>query len=441
MSKVSNWGQYPVVEGEIKAFRGQEVKDNTPWIPRGMGRCYGDASLGQRMLSNLKLNRMLSFDPESGLLECESGVTFEDLLHVFLPRGWFPPVTPGTKYVTMGGALAADVHGKNHHVEGAISRYIQSFELLTPKGEILTCSRERHSDVFWATVGGMGLTGFIKSLVIQLKSVESSYISMQSVKAANLDEILELFDEFERATYSVAWIDCMASGKKMGRSILMKGEHTKKVELPDKIKTLPLTVLHKQNLNVPIHLPSFTLNPLTVRAFNFFYYHKQFASIKQNIATYDSFFYPLDAIHNWNRIYGKKGFAQYQLVIPKSNGQKGLEKILKKISQSGLGSFLAVLKLMGHDESQGMLSFPMEGYTLALDFPISRKLFPFLDKLDQMVVDLGGRIYLAKDARLSAHMLAPMYPRLDKFREVLEKTGSKNRLSSAQSKRLKIIHN
>jgi len=441
MRKVSNWGNYPVVEGKMKAFREQEVQDDSSWIPRGMGRCYGDASLGQLMLSNLKLNRMLSFDPQSGLLECESGVTFDDLLQVFLPKGWFPPVTPGTKYVTMGGALAADVHGKNHHVEGAISRYIRSFKLLTPEGEMLTCSRERHSDIFWATAGGMGLTGFVKSLVIQLKPVESSYISMQSVKAANLDEILELFDEFERATYSVAWIDCMASGKKMGRSILMKGEHISKVDFPDKLKKHPLEVLHKQNLNVPVYFPSFTLNPLTVRAFNFFYYHKQLAGIRQNITTYDSFFYPLDAIHNWNRIYGKKGFTQYQLVIPKSNGQKGLQQILKRISQSGLGSFLAVLKLMGHDESQGMLSFPMEGYTLALDFPVSRKLFPFLDELDQMVVDLGGRIYLAKDARLSAQMLAPMYPRLDEFRQVLERTGSKGRLSSVQAKRLKIIPN
>jgi len=436
MSIISNWGKYPAVEGQVKQFRKNEVPQYAKWIPRGMGRCYGDASLGESMISCLSLNRFLEFDETTGLLTCESGVTFDDILCHFLPKGWFPPVTPGTKFVSLGGAIAADVHGKNHHKEGSIADFVDKLKILLPNGEVMTCSRSTHPKLFWHTIGGMGLTGLILTVSLYLKPVKSSYIQTESIKARNLSEILELFDEFESTTYSVAWIDCMARGNKMGRSILIKGEHATTDQLSEKQNLSPLAVLHRQKLNIPINFPSFALNPTTVQIFNFFYYHKQFNERIKSVESYDAFFYPLDSIHNWNKIYGKKGFTQYQFVIPKSDGKKGMQDILSRISGAGLGSFLAVLKLMGKENEMSPMSFPLPGYTLALDFPISPKLFPFLNELDRVVVNYGGRVYLAKDARMKAAMLDHMYPHIDLFKTFIKELGNTGQIQSLQSARL-----
>ncbi len=433
---VSNWGKYPRVEAPVSRYQGGGDLPDTHWIPRGMGRCYGDSSLGAHMISGLGLKRFLNFEASSGILTCEAGITFADLLETFVPKGWFPPVTPGTKFVSLGGAIASDVHGKNHHGEGSISRHILAFDLLLASGEMITCSPTQHADIFTATFGGMGLTGMVIRLTIQLKSIETSWIDMESVKARNLDEILDISEEFSETTYSMAWIDCLASGNKMGRSILMKGEHARIDQLTAKQREQPLAIPQKRKLNVPIDFPVFALNPLSIKAFNFLYYNKQFSPKIQTLIDYDSFFYPLDAIHNWNRIYGKRGFTQYQCTFPKETSREGLRAILDRTGRARMGSFLAVLKLFG--KQTGMMSFPMEGYTLALDFPISKRIFPFLDELDEVVAELGGRVYLTKDARLQPEMLRRMYPNLDQFKALLTQLDPEGKVRSLQSERLGI---
>jgi len=388
------------------------------------------------MLSSNSLKRFLGFDEERGIVSCESGVSFEELLEVFVPRGWFPPVTPGTKFVTMGGAVAADVHGKNHHSEGSFGDYVLSIQLRLPSGEEVFCSRKDNARLFWATIGGMGLTGMIVSLSLQLKRIESAFIKMEAVRAPNLSDILALLDEFEAATYSMAWIDCLAGGKRMGRSILMKGEHATIEEVRAVLPNQnPLELKPKRKLAVPFDFPSIVLNTYSIKAFNFAYYHRPIKT-QTHLTDYDSFFYPLDSIHHWNRIYGRKGFTQYQFVIPKAVGKEALSRILSEIGQAGLGSFLAVLKLLG--KGHGLLSFPIEGYTLALDFPVNTRVFTLLNRLDKLVLYYGGRIYLAKDARMNAATFEKSYGELNEFRDILTQYIGTPPLSSLQSQRLNI---
>jgi FAD/FMN-containing dehydrogenase len=438
--KLSNWGKYPVQEGELKQWQPDRSLDSLsekPWIPRGMGRCYGDSSLSEVMLSGLKMDRFLAFEEETGLLTCESGVTMADLLTHFVPKGWFPPVTPGTKFVSLGGAIGSDVHGKNHHKEGSIGQHIREIRLLTATGAILNCSPTHNSEIFYATLGGMGLTGMVLSLTIQLKRIETSAIAAESVKAKNLDEILALMESNEETTYTMAWIDCLSRGKKLGRSILFKGEHASREEVKGSAwEKNPLVLPTTKKLSVPFDFPTFVLNRWSVQAFNFAYYHKQFSRVTSGLQSYEPFFYPLDGIHHWNRIFGKRGFTQYQLVVPKEAGRTALPEILNRLRKSGFGSFLSVLKLMGPQTQ--MLSFPLEGYTLTMDFPISDRLFPFLDELDRVVVDHGGRLYLTKDVRLSAETMAEMYPELPRFQEIVRSLDPKGRIRSLQSERLNL---
>ncbi len=400
---VTNWGNFPVVEKEMRsddALSGIKkfVKKNSEVIARGNGRCYGDASLGEHIFSTKRLNKFIHFDRLNGIIECESGVLLSDVLEVVVPQGYFLYVTPGTKFISVGGAIASDVHGKNHHAEGCFSEWVISFQLLNEIGEVITCSREENEDVFWATIGGMGLTGIIISAKFQLKNIESAYIRQESIKAENLDEIFRLFDESEDWTYNVAWIDCLQKGKNIGRSILMRGEHALKAELPSNKAEKPLRLKGKLEPNVPFYFPGFVLNALTVKIFNWLYFGKQRKKEVKNFVDYETFFYPLDAIHNWNRIYGKSGFIQYQMVIPKEQGKEGMKKILETIAHSGNGSFLAVLKLFGKNNPQAYNSFPMEGYTLALDFKVNSKLKKLVHQLDEIVEQYGGRIYLTKDS-------------------------------------------
>ncbi|MDB4286036.1 FAD-binding oxidoreductase [bacterium] len=431
---ITNWGKYPVTEApELRYHEGMDMGDS--WIPRGMGRCYGDSSLGEQMISVLSNNRFLHFDSTTGILTCEAGVTYDDLLTHFVPKGWFPPVTPGTKFVSLGGAIASDVHGKNHHKEGALSSHVLSIELLTATGEVLTCTPTQNADVFDATFGGMGLTGLVMRLTIRLKKIDNSYIKLHVVKARNLDEIMDQFEEYNHYTYSVAWIDTIASGKNMGRSILNLGEHASSEEIAGtKFQKEPFALHGPPKLNIPINFPNFALNPLTVRMFNFAYYNKQFKKEVHSIQHYEPFFYPLDALNNWNRIYGKRGFTQYQFAIPPENGREGMHDILGRISKAGLGSFLAVLKTFG--PQSGMMAFPVKGYTLALDFAITKKLFPFLDELDKVVESYGGRVYLTKDVRLKPDTLARMYPQLPEFKALLDRLDPGQTIRSMQSERL-----
>ena len=403
IQKVTNWGNFPVVEKEIKAEDTTEkikdfIKSNNEIIARGNGRCYGDASLSEHIFSTKRLNKLISFDRLNGVFECESGVLLSEILEVAVPQGYFLYVTPGTKFITVGGAIASDVHGKNHHAEGCFSEYVLEFSLMNENGDLLKCSRTENVEKFWATIGGMGLTGIILSAKFKLKNIETAYIRQESLKAENLDEIFKLFDESESWTYNVAWIDCLQKGKNIGRSIMMRGEHAFQHQLPEKLKQNPLRLKSKPIPTIPFYFPDFVLNNITVKIFNFLYFNKQSKKEVKNFVDYETFFYPLDVVNDWNKIYGKSGFIQYQMVIPKAGGKEGMRKILETIAMSGNGSFLAVLKLFGKNNPLAYNSFPLEGYTLALDFKVNSKLKKLVEKLDQIVEDYGGRIYLTKDS-------------------------------------------
>lgn len=403
IQKVTNWGNFPIVEKEMKSEDSfKKIKDfvinHNEVIARGNGRCYGDASLGEHIFSTKKLNKFISFDRLNGILECESGVLLSEVLEISVPQGYFLYVTPGTKFISVGGAIASDVHGKNHHAEGCFSEYVIEFKLMTENGDIITCSREENIEKFWATIGGMGLTGIILTAKFKLKNIESVYIRQESIKAENLDEIFTLFEESESWTYTVAWIDCLQKGKNIGRSILMRGEHAFQHELPQNLNKNPLRLKKKLQPTVPFYFPNFALNSLTVKIFNLLYYKKQSKKEVKNFIDYETFFYPLDAVNEWNKIYGKSGFIQYQMVIPKETGKEGMKKILETIANSGNGSFLAVLKLFGKNNPEAYNSFPFEGYTLALDFKVNSKLKKLVEQLDSIVQEFGGRIYLTKDS-------------------------------------------
>lgn len=439
--KISGWGNYPKVDAHVsKADSAERVKEFLSniesCIPRGLGRSYGDSSLSENVLLTLKLNRLLSFEASEGILSCESGVNFKEILDTFVPRGWFLPVTPGTKYVTLGGAIASDVHGKNHHKDGSFSDHLISMEVMTSEGTIETCSKTVNADVFKATCGGMGLTGIILNASFRLKRIQTAYIKQATIKAKNLDETMELFEKHGNYTYSVAWIDCLSNKEKLGRSILLLGEHAAPADIQDRTALRdPLVLNTRRNLNIPVNFPNGFLNNVTARSFNFLYYHNHPNRTNESIVDYDSFFYPLDGIHNWNRIYGSRGFTQYQLVLPYDVSKDGLKKILMSISNSGRGSFLAVLKLFGK-ENDNLLSFPMSGYTLALDFPITPGLFPFLNELDKVVMDYGGRLYLSKDVRMGSDMFIKSYKNSGRFKSAKQYFDKNRKLQSFQSKRL-----
>lgn len=437
---IANWGNYPVRESDEQRFNflnqlKKLVREKDGFIPRGNGRCYGDASIAPTTISTLRYDKILAFDTVTGVFECESGLTLDRILTVIVPRGWFLPVTPGTKYITVGGAVGSDVHGKNHHVDGSFSNHIISMNVLLADGRMLTCSKEQHPDLFEATCGGMGLTGIVTTVKFSLKKIETAYIRQKQIKADNLDEILRLFEEYKHYTYSMAWIDCLTKGENFGRSILTVGEHATLEELSQEQARAPLNPPPKKQITFPFSLPWWVLNSFTIKAFNFLYYGKNFKKEINNIVTYEPFFYPLDAILHWNRGYGKRGFVQYQFVLP-LEAKAGLVEILTRISDKKMGSFLVVLKVFG--EQNDMISFPFEGYTLAMDFPIRKGLFEFLDELDQIVLHYKGRLYMSKDARMKPDMLEKGYPRLQEFKDIIRKYNPDFKIRSEQSARLEL---
>jgi decaprenylphospho-beta-D-ribofuranose 2-oxidase len=431
---MTNWNNYPVVEArEISFDYEKEIvsKLTQTCIPHGNGRCYGDASLSADVVNTLRYDKVLAFDEANGVITCQSGLLLSDLLQIIVPRGWFLPVTPGTKFITVGGAVASDVHGKNHHVDGAFSRHVVSMSVLTGTGETFTCSPSANADLFWATCGGMGLTGIILDVKFRLKRINTAYIRQKQIKARNLHEIMGLFEENVESTYSVAWIDCLKSGKNFGRSILILGEHA---TIDDVQTDKVLVPKEKALVTVPFNFPSFVLNGFTVKLFNALYYAKNYKRVMDSVVHYDGFYYPLDSILSWNKIYGNKGFVQYQFVLPLATSKQGLVDIMTRINRRGTGSFLAVLKLFG--EQDNLISFPMRGYTLALDFPIVPGLFEFLDELDNVVADYGGRIYLSKDARMKGEIFWKTYLHAQEFKNILQKYDPDNRFVSQLSQRL-----
>ena len=442
---LSGWGNWPrqTCRNE-SAERWNDVSTVTSnsdsVIARGLGRAYGDAALnlGGTVLDLCRLNRLLAFDPETGLLECEAGVSLAEIIDVFLPRGWFLPTTPGTKFVTVGGAIAADVHGKNHHLDGSFGNFVERITLQLADESTVVCSREHDPDLFWATIGGMGLTGIILTAAFRLTPVTTAYCDVEYRRTVDLDSTLEVFQAtHHQYQYSVAWIDCIATGRSMGRSVAMLGNHADIHELPSTVREKPLALPRRRKKTIPFHFPSWTLNPWSVKAFNTLYYAKNRDS--RRLVDFDSYFYPLDGVSHWNRIYGRAGFVQYQALFPTETARAGLKSLLKRISESKQASFLAVLKGCG-SATPGMLSYLFPGYTLALDFPFrgesTRELF---EGLDRIVLEHGGRIYLAKDAMTSAETFARMYPRLTEFQQVKARIDPENRFSSSQARRLQIV--
>lgn len=418
------------------ALRGGE---QSSYIARGLGRSYGDAATNADagVIAMERLDRLIAFDEDTALVECEAGVSLATLISVFLPRGYFLSVSPGTKFVTVGGAIANDIHGKNHHRCGSFGEFVQSFKLLTASGDVLTCSRQSSSDLFWATIGGVGLTGVILSAKITLQRVESAHILMQRTRARDLDEALALMAEGDEAhQYSVTWLDCLARGKSLGRGVLMHGDHAPRSALSGHQESDPFSAPLGGRKSVPLDAPAFLLNPASIQAFNTLYYARN-ATARDLIVPYDQYFYPLDGIQNWNRLYGKAGFAQYQATLP-PDSVGGLVQLLERLSASRRASFLAVLKRFGPG-NPGLLSHPIEGYTLTLDLPNRPGLVEFLHELDRIVLDYGGRLYFAKDALARPESIAAMYPQLDAFREVKNRVDPDGLFSSSLARRLELV--
>jgi decaprenylphospho-beta-D-ribofuranose 2-oxidase len=400
----------PELPGEVAAWL-----DATGTIPRGLGRSYGDAALnaGGQVLGLRRLDRYLGFDQATGTLTCEGGVSLAQIIADFAPRGWFPMITPGTKYVTVGGCIANDVHGKAHHVQGCFSASVEAMTMLLASGEVVPATREQNSDLFWATFGGMGLLGVVLTATIRLRKIETTYFRQRSIQVRDLAEMLTALDEQDRTyPYSVATIDVLASGARLGRGVLTVGDHARKDELPAALAADPLRVSGPPKLTVPFELPELTLNRLSIRAVNAFIQRTQARAAP--FGHYEKFFYPLDMLAHWNRGYGRRGFTQYQFVIPFTDGLARMREILTAILTAGELPFLNVLKRFGK-ESEGVLSFPREGYTLAIDFPIRANTVVLLRRLDKMVLDAGGRIYLGKDAYVEAATFRAMYPALDRW--------------------------
>ena len=439
---LSGWGRYPVQPCELeRPERYSDLHSNAASvIARGQGRSYGDAALNenQRVLLTERVNRLLEFDVEKGILRAEAGATLEEILKVIVPKGWFLPVTPGTKFVSLGGCAAADVHGKNHHHDGSFGDHVIAIDLILADGSHATCSPSENPELFWATVGGMGLTGIIGEVTFKLIPIQSSHMLVRHHTAANLEQLFQhLQNPALDDRYTVAWIDSMATGQQLGRGIAMCGHHAAAAELPAGFGNA-LAVKPERGRQVPFDFPAWLLNPVSIGTFNALYYQREGKKQQPFLTGYDPYFYPLDAIGQWNRMYGKRGFVQYQCVIPDSAAFDGIKALLQELSGSRRPSFLAVLKRLGA-EGKGLLSFPMAGYTLALDLPVRDEgLFALLDKLDKIVLRHGGRVYLAKDARLSADSFRAMYPRHSEWLKIKNAVDPQNRFSSSLARRLKI---
>lgn len=447
--QLDGWGQFHplsclTIRPDSPSALTHEITNahHAPYISRGMGRSYGDSAISSQgaVILSQQLNRIIDFNPTTGALHAEAGLTLADIIHTFLPRGYFLPVTPGTQFVTLGGAIAADVHGKNHHIDGAFSNFIDHFTLLTANGQTLHCSPTQNTDAYHATIGGMGLTGAILAAQIKLAPVQSAYINTTYQKARNLEHAIELFEQnADTYQYSVAWIDCLATGNHLGRSVLIQGNHATPDQLTGHAKANPLTPPPPKRRNIPFNFPNFALNKPSVKAFNKLYYAKH--KNHQTIEDFNTFFYPLDSINNWNRIYGKRGFIQYQALLPPQTANAGTTQLLQAIAKAGMASFLAVFKKTG-PATAGLLSFPKPGYTLALDLPNTGKpLLKLVAQLDDITLKHNGRLYLAKDSTMSPATFAAMYPKLEEFKAVKAKLDPHNHFLSQQARRLDLANN
>ena len=419
-----SWGRYPTVKAaEVEPIYWRSEIPNLEQfeqsvLPYAYGRSYGDSCLneGGVSLDVSHLRRFISFDEEEGIMCCEAGVSLAEILNVAVPRGWFIPVSPGTKFVSVGGAIANDVHGKNHHKAGTFGCHVLRFKLLRSNGERLVCSPEENAELFQATIGGLGLTGVILWAEFRLKRIVNPYIDMERIQFSSLDEFIQISAETDKKyEYTMSWVDILIGGDALCRGIFMCGNNDKSRERPKQLakRKLPLAV--------PFDFPGFVLNTFTVKSFNELYFHTQLHKRVHKVVPYEPFFYPLDAIHHWNRMYGRRGFLQYQFVVPFEHGFEAMGEILGRIRRSGEGSFLTVLKTFGTIQSPGMLSFPRPGITLALDFAYGgQKTLQLLDGLDKIVRQSGGAVYPAKDARMSAENFQAFFPRWQEFAQYVD---------------------
>lgn len=423
IKKYKSWGNYPscIQEGESFEERKYEALE-TKYLPYGRGRSYGDSCLNSEglVLDSSKISSLIEFDTKNGIFEGGSGMTFGDLLAIIIPHSFFVPVSPGTQYATLGGGLANDVHGKNHHFEGSFGNHIISFKLFRD-GEVIECSRKKNAEIFRATIGGLGLTGFVISVKIKLKKIVNAFIDVESIKFNSLEEFFLLSEESEtKYEYLVSWIDCTSSKKNLCNGIFSRGNHSDDNNLGNSIQ-------NKLNITYPFRQKRSFVNQYTLKPFNFVYYNKQIRKTVKSTEYYKNFFYPLDSIKKWNNIYGSNGFLQHQSLIPKENAIKNLSKMLKLIRESKQGSFLVVLKVMGNIKSEGIMSFPSEGVTLAIDFAFrGTSTLELFKKLNEIVMSSGGKIYPAKDACMSSEDFKFAYPNWSTLNKLKDKKITSN---------------
>ncbi len=438
--RLSGWGRttpgiFDVESPDSEELVALELAKSTAVIARGLGRSYGDAAQlsGGVVLDNRSLSGIGPIAAD-GVVRVGAGVSIDELLAFSIPRGWFMPVTPGTRQVTIGGAVAADVHGKNHHRDGSLGDHVLEMRLVTPTGSF-TVSPTTQPDVFWATIGGMGLTGILTSVTLRLLKIESDKVLVDTTRYSRLDDVMAAMvggdDDYR---YSVAWVDCMTTGSSMGRAILTRGDHATRREVADPLLEAPTPA----RLRVPFNAPSGLLSPLAIRAFNEAWFRSAPRRREKEHQSLGTFFHPLDGVQDWNRLYGRRGFVQYQFAVADAH-EECVVRAIERLSSSGVPSFLAVLKRFG-PANHGPLSFPISGWTLALDLPVGPSGLPgVLDDLDEMVMEAGGRVYLAKDSRLTPESMRVMYPRLAEFLEIKNRVDPRHQLASDLARRLNLV--
>jgi FAD/FMN-containing dehydrogenase len=430
---LSGWGRLPA-PGREQLTEDLESATRGAVLSRGLGRSYGDSSLpaaaADKVVGTRLADRVLAFDQLTGILRAEAGFPLAEMNRLFMPRGYFTPVTPGTKFVTVGGMVASDVHGKNHHREGCFGQHVRSLKLRLASDEIVECGPDREPELFWATVGGMGLTGHILEVEARLHAIPSSWIWCESSRVGSIDEYMAaLADAAPKWPMTVGWIDCLARGKKMGRGILMAGRWATAEEAPAHAPKPP------RGKSLPVDLPNWALNDFTGGAFNTLVYWKHVRRRWAGLMNPEAFFYPLDQILHWNRAYGSRGFTQYQCVLPRAAGAPAVREFMELLTKLGGASPLCVIKDCG-PEGQGVLSFPLEGTSIAVDMAVTPRIQDIVDKLNQMVIAAGGRIYLTKDRFTRAEDFRRMEPRLGRFQAARDRWDPTRRLRSAQSVRL-----
>jgi FAD/FMN-containing dehydrogenase len=424
METKDSWGMYPKTKALVRELDSrkedfseatQGIDSAASYLPYGQGRSYGDSCLndGNVLIVTEKLNHFIELNQETGLLRVEAGLTLKEILDHIVPQGWFLPVVPGTQYVTIGGAIANDIHGKNHHVAGTFGCHVTSFELLRSDGSRHFCSANENSSLYRATIGGLGLTGLIVWAEIQLKKISSPWVARETLRFSHLAKFFEYTLESDnKYEYTVGWMDCLSQGADLGRGVFFRGNHLLLKDVSE------LKVKKERIKTFPMYAPEFVLNRFSMKTFNSLYYHTH-PSKKSELVHYRPFFFPLDSINRWNRLYGKRGFFQYQCLVPFQGSESPIYDIIETFAKSGLGSFLTVIKTFGQISSPGLLSFPRPGVTLTLDIPNEgRKTLRVLESLDEKVMDAGGRVYPAKDARMSKESFQQYFPERSEFEKL-----------------------